>query len=262
MKKALKIFRKEIKEIIKNRSIWLPILAVSFLFSIAFPAILTIAVEDIVKDPDTAGFIAKFFGASTNVYESMIQFMIKQFIIFLLLIPAMLPSLIAPASIVLEKESNTLEPLIATPIKTNELLLGKTLTSMVPSLVISTTNFILITIVVDVFAYVKIGIAPLPTWEWVIAAFILSPVISFIITMISIIVSSKSTDIRSAQGIGAVIIFPIYAIIGFQIAGFFMLNIKYLLVGCLVLVAICPLLLKLAIKVFDRENILTKWKMK
>ena len=100
MKNALKIFRKEIKEIIKNRSIWLPILAVSFLFSIAFPAILTVAVEDIVKDPDTAGFIAKFFGASTNVYESMIQFMIKQFIIFLLLIPAMLPSLIAPASIV------------------------------------------------------------------------------------------------------------------------------------------------------------------
>jgi ABC-2 type transport system permease protein len=188
--------------------------------------------------------------------------MIKQVIIFILLIPAMLPSLIAPASIVLEKESNTLEPLLATPIKTSELLLGKTLTSMVPSFVISTTNFILITIVVDITAYIKLGITPLPTWEWVIAAFILSPVISFIITMISIIVSSKSTDIRSAQGIGAIIIFPIYGIIGLQIAGFFMLNIKYLLLGCLVLIVICPLILKLAIKVFDRENILTKWKMK
>ena len=40
------------------RSIWLPILAVSFLFSIAFPAIFTMSVEYIVKDPDTAGFIA------------------------------------------------------------------------------------------------------------------------------------------------------------------------------------------------------------
>jgi len=262
MKNALKIFRKEIREVIKNRSIWLPMFILSFMFSVALPAILTLSVESIVKDPDTAGFLAKFFVSSTNIYESMLQFMIKQFIIFLLLIPAMLPSLIAPASIVLEKESNTLEPLIATPIKTGELLLGKTLTSMIPSLVISTTNFILVTIVVDIFAYIKLSIIPLPTWEWVIAAFILSPIISFIITMISIIVSSKSTDIRSAQGIGAVVILPIYGIIGLQIAGFFMLNIKYLLVGCLVLIAICPLIFKLATKVFDRENILTKWKMK
>jgi ABC-2 type transport system permease protein len=80
--------------------------------------------------------------------------------------------------------------------------------------------------------------------------------------MVSLIVSSKSTDIKSAQGIGAVVIFPIYLIIGLQIAGFFLLNIIYLLAGCLVLLAVCPLLLRLAIKIFDRENILTRWKMK
>jgi len=52
--------------------------------------------------------------------------MTKQFLIFLLLIPAMVPSLIAPASIIMEKESKSLEPLLATPVKTSELLLGKT----------------------------------------------------------------------------------------------------------------------------------------
>ncbi|MFA5014543.1 MAG: ABC transporter permease, partial [Actinomycetota bacterium] len=107
-----------------------------------------------------------------------------------------------------------------------------------------------------------LGYAPLPNIEWIIVAFLLSPVLSFILTMASIIVSSRSTDIRSAQGIGAVIIFPIYLIIGLQFAGFFLLNITYLLIGCLVLLAICPLVLKLAVKVFDRENILTRWKMK
>jgi hypothetical protein len=80
--------------------------------------------------------------------------------------------------------------------------------------------------------------------------------------MISIIISSRSTDIRSAQGLGAAVILPIYAIIGAQIGGLFLLNIKYLLIGCLVLALICPLVLRLAIRVFDRENILTKWKMK
>ena len=115
---------------------------------------------------------------------------------------------------------------------------------------------------VDILAFIKFGLIPLPTIEWFAVTFLLSPIISFIITMASIIISSKSTDIRSAQGIGAVVIFPIYAIIGLQLAGLFLLNIRYLLIGCAVLLAICPLVLKLATRIFDRENILTRWKMK
>ena len=262
MKNSLIIFKKEIKEMLKNKSIWLPILAVSIMFSVFFPAFLTFSLDAIVKDPETSQFAARIFADIENIEMAMLDFIIKQFMVFLLLVPAMIPSLIAPAAIVLEKENNTLEPLIATPVKTSELLMGKTLTSMVPSFAVSLINFALITIVVDTISYLKFGILPLPTWELFVVAFILSPAISFIITMISIIISSKSTDIRSAQSIGAVIIFPIYAVIGMQIAGLFLISIKYFLIACLVLLAICPLVLKLAGRVFDRENILTKWKMK
>jgi len=262
MKNALKIFKKEIKEVLKNRAIWLPILAVSIMFSVIFPGIITFTLDSFTKDPDTASFVARIFLNTGNLQVAMMQFIIKQFMIFLLLIPAMLPSLIAPASIVLEKESNTLEPLIATPIKTSELLLGKTLTSMIPSFTITLINFVMITIVIDVLGYMKFKMLLLPTIEWFVVTFLLSPILSFIITMISIIISSKSTDIRSAQGLGAAVIFPIYAIIGAQIGGLFLLNVRYLLLGCLVLALVCPLVLRLAIRVFDRENILTKWKMK
>jgi len=262
MKNASLIFKKEIKEILKNRSIWLPILAVSIIFSVIFPAAITLGLEGIIKDPDASEFIKRVFAETDNLQLAMLHFIIKQFLVFLLLIPAMLPSLIAPASIVLEKESNTLEPLIATPIKTGELLLGKTLTSLIPSFAITLIDFVLITIIINSIAYTKFKLLPLPTWDWAVVTFILSPVISFIITMICLIVSSKTVDIRSAQGIGAVIIFPIYAVVGLQIAGLFLLNIKYLFVVCAVLIAVCPIVLKLAIKIFDRENILTKWKMK
>ncbi len=262
MKNALKIYRKEIKEVIKNKNIWLPILIITLMFSIIMPIAFTVSAGSILKDPDTINFINKVFPDSQNPYQTLISFMVKQFIIFLLMIPAMVPSLIAPASIIMEKENNTLEPLLATPIKTSELLLGKTFTALVPAFAISTINFIILCINIDIASYIKTGVTPLPTWEWVIVALILSPILSFIITMLSIIISSKSTDVRSAQGIGSVVIIPIYAIIGLQIAGFFMMNITYLLIGCLVLILICPLLLKLAVKIFDRENILTKWKMK
>ncbi|MDO9579996.1 MAG: ABC transporter permease [Bacteroidales bacterium] len=262
MKNAKIIFKKEIKEVIRNKNIWLPILIITGIFSIAMPIAFIIGGNRILNDEDTINFISKMFGQTDDPFRLLLGFALKQLLIFLLLIPAMVPSLIAPASVIMEKENNTLEPLLATPIKTSELLLGKSLTALVPAFVISTINFIILTIVVDITAYIKLGYAPLPTMEWVIVAFLLSPILSFIITMASIIVSSKSTDIRSAQGIGAVIIVPIYLIIGLQLAGFFLLNIIYLLVGCVILLAFCPLVLRLAVKIFDRENILTRWKMK
>jgi len=261
MKNALIIFKKEIKEVIRSRSVWVPSIVLSLVFAVLMPIVLSVGSGSLLKDPDTA----KLFSRILTGYEpftALVMFLSKQLLIFLLLVPAMIPSLIAPTSITLEKESRTLEPLLATPIKTSELLLGKTLTSMIPAFAISTFNFILLSITIDIVSYPKLGYIFLPNTEWLITALVLSPVISFIITMVSITISSRTTDIKSAQGIGSAVILPIYAIIGMQIGGLFILNALYLLIACLVLVALCPLFLRLAIKVFDRENILTNWKYK
>jgi ABC-2 type transport system permease protein len=262
MKNAFIIFRKEIKEIIRNKNIWMPILIITLMFSVTMPLIFSMISGSIFEDEDTLKFMDKMFGSVENPERVFINFIIKQFLIFLLMIPAMVPSLIAPASVLMEKENNTLEPLLGTPIRTRELLFGKALTAMIPAFVISTANFLILTLVFDLVIYNKMGYAPLPTVEWLVVALILSPILSFILTMISVIVSSRSTDIRSAQGIGSVIILPIYLIIGLQIAGFFLINITYLLIGCLVFFIFCPILLRIAVRIFDRENILTKWKMK
>src|SRR4030066_1096886 len=168
MKKALIIFRKEIKEIIKNKSIWLPVIIITAIFSNAMPLGFIIGSDSVLNDEDTLNFISKVFGSVDDPLRVLIGFMLKQLLIFLLMIPAMVPSLIAPSSIIMEKENNTLDPLLATPIKTSELLLGKTLTALVPAFVVSTTSFIILTVVVDAAALIKLGYAPLPTAEWVV----------------------------------------------------------------------------------------------
>jgi len=261
MKNALIIFKKEIKEVIKSRSIWVPSIILSLIFAIGLPIVLTVGSGSLLKDPDATKLFSKIL-VGYDPFTALVIFLSKQLLIFLLLIPAMIPSLIAPTSITLEKESRTLEPLLATPIKTSELLLGKTLTSIIPSFIISTFNFILLSITIDIVSYSKLGYILLPNSEWIITAFILSPAISFIITMVSITISSRTTDIKSAQGIGSAIILPIYLIVGLQISGLFLLNIKYLLIASLILLALCPTFLKLAVKTFNRENILTNWKYK
>ena len=262
MKNALIIFRKEVKEVIKNKHIWLPVLILTLIFSIAFPLSFTLFSDSLISDENTIDFINKTIGPTDVPIEKLMDFIVRQLLIFLLMIPSLVSSLISAASIIMEKENNTLEPLLATPVKTSELLFGKTLTALIPAFIISTINFVLLTIMVDIGAYIKFGFIPLPTVEWAIVALIISPLLTFIIIMLGVIVSARTADIRSAQAIGSIVIFPIYLLIGLQITGYVMLNITYLLLGGLVLLVICPLLLRVAIKIFDRENILTKWKMK
>ena len=56
---------------------------------------------------------------------------------YFVLIPAILPSIIASYSIVGEKIEKSLEPLLATPTTDGELLLGKSLASFVPCMAVT-----------------------------------------------------------------------------------------------------------------------------
>lgn len=261
MKNVFIIFKKEIKEVLKSKNVWMPTIIISLVFGIFLPIGVSSGSLQAVNDPALTKVFSKLL-PQTDPLNALFIFMSKQLLIFLLITPAMIPSLIAPTSITLEKESRTLEPLLATPVKTRELLLGKTLTSLIPAITISLFNFVLLSVTIDLLSYRKLGYLLLPNAEWCIVAFIISPAIAFIITMTSLIFSSKITDVRSAQGIGISIILPVYAVIGMQFAGLFLMNAFYLLIFSIVLIALCPVTLKIATRVFDRENILIKWKYK
>jgi len=66
--------------------------------------------------------------------EQLLVLLLNQFNFFLLLIPTMIAISVATFSIVDEKLSGTLEALLATPVKTWELLLGKALAGAIPAL--------------------------------------------------------------------------------------------------------------------------------
>ena len=73
MKNSIKIFKKEIKEILINRSIWLPVLIISLIFSVLFPAVMTFSLESIIRDPDSANFITKVFKDTGNLELSFLN---------------------------------------------------------------------------------------------------------------------------------------------------------------------------------------------
>jgi ABC-2 type transport system permease protein len=69
--------------------------------------------------------------------EQLQVFLLSQFNFYLLLIPTMIAVSFATFSIVDEKLSGSLEALLATPVRTWELLLGKVLSGAVPALLVT-----------------------------------------------------------------------------------------------------------------------------
>ena len=69
-------------------------------------------------------------------------FLFQQFLMVFLLMPITGAMALAAHAIVGEKQARTLEPLLATPITTTELLIAKVLGALVPTLAISLAGLV------------------------------------------------------------------------------------------------------------------------
>lgn len=76
--------------------------------------------------------------------------------------------MIATDSFAGEKERNTLEALLATPLTDSELLVGKILVSFVPGMGVTIIGFLLYTATVDLLTYSIFEAYILPTVSWIV----------------------------------------------------------------------------------------------
>ena len=82
-----------------------------------------LAAQVLAQRPEWAAFTAAELAGA---------FAVQQFLAFFLLMPAYIPLSIATFSIIGEKQARTLEPVLATPIRTVELLTAKAIAALVP----------------------------------------------------------------------------------------------------------------------------------
>jgi ABC-2 type transport system permease protein len=177
-----------------------------------------------------------------------------------MIIPLAIPASISSYSIVGEKVNRSLEPLLATPITTSELLIGKSLAAIIPALAatwIGFTIFILGTWII--IANPEI-IRNFLAGRWLIAIFVIGPLMALSAVSFSIIISSRVNDPRVAEQVSMIIILPVLAAFFGQMAGIITLNITFMLASALVLALVDAVLVFLTIRLFQRETIITRWK--
>ena len=183
----------------------------------------------------------------------------QQFLMLLVLTPIAGAMSVAAYTVIGEKQARTLEPLLATPITTFELLAAKVLGSLVPAVGLAIACFLLYLGGVAIFAMPGVY-RILLTPRSLAVVFLLGPLAALAALQLAVCVSSRVNDARSAQQIGALIILPISGLLVAQLIGAVQLTPLAILLIATALVVVNAGLMRLGIAVFDRESILTRWK--
>jgi ABC-2 type transport system permease protein len=265
MDKVWEIVRKEWSEVFKNKIV---LFAVSFmpLLMTAIPLAILYAmggsgdVSQAVSGmdeipPEFAAMCGDLTGAACAQF-----FIISQFLFLFLMMPVIIPVTIASYSIVGEKTTRTLEPLLATPITTLELLAGKALAAVIPAMIATWGSYavfsvgsVIITTSSDITSKLFEGL-------WLLAIFGVAPLLSIAGVSFAVMISSRVNDPRVAEQLSALVVIPILAIFMGQSFGFIQVNAVVIVWMALILLLVDAALLYFATQLFQRENILTRWK--
>jgi ABC-2 type transport system permease protein len=191
--------------------------------------------------------------------EQILVLLLNQFNFFLLLIPTMIAISVATFSIVDEKLSGSLEALLATPVKTWELLLGKALAGAIPALVVTWLSAGVFLLIVSGLGWGDLS-GFVVTAGWFLTLFLLTPAVAILSFMLGVTGSSRAKDARSAQNTVLVIVLPVLALIGIQVTGIVWFTPSLILVLALVIGIADFISLRAAVRLFRRESIVVQWR--
>ncbi|MGD8857118.1 MAG: ABC transporter permease subunit [Chloroflexota bacterium] len=261
MQKIWTIVAKEWSEVFKNRLVLFTVIFMPLIF-VALPLIMLATMDSLGADSINGGGELGINEASCvgiSEAECVQVYMLDIFTLLFMILPISIPVTIAAYSIVGEKASHSLEPLLATPITTGELLTGKALSAAIPAIVATWFSFLLYLIGVRIMTNATI-LAHVLDPLWLLAVFLLGPLLTILSVCTAIIISSRVTDPRVAEQLSAVVILPIILLLVGQSMGLIILDGQIIVLGAVIVTIIDAILLFIAVKAFQRETILTKWK--
>lgn len=263
MKKIQTIVKKEWAEVFRNKLV---------LFTVAFLPLILAALPLVMLGAIGAeGDLGAAEGDIPIQLEGMCPdnlsagecfqvYMVNQFLTMFMILPLAIPATISAYSIVGEKTTRSLEPLLATPISTTELLVGKSLAALIPAVLATYGAFLVFAIGAAVMVRNPILLGALLNPFWLLAITILGPLMAMMAVSTSVMVSSRVNDPRVAEQISMVVVIPVLGFFFAQIAGLITLNQTVVLIALVVMLILDAILIRLAVKLFQRETILTRWK--
>jgi ABC-2 type transport system permease protein len=267
MNRALALLGKELADLRQNLAIFLPsaiVTVVAILMPVMVAVVVPAATGERLSDSGDLEIALEMYKKDPAMRslepEAAIQaYVFQYFLIMLVLAPITSAMSVAASSVIGEKQARTLEPLLVTPITTLELLGGKLLGALLPAMLVALVSLLLYLGVVAAVAASGVFSALLGPRTLAIVL-LLGPLAALVALQLAICVSSRVNDARTAQQLGVFVILPIPALLLGQIFGGIELTGPVILWIALGLFIVNIGLMWVAIRLFDRETILTRWR--
>jgi ABC-type Na+ efflux pump permease subunit len=239
---SLTIAAKELKVIRRKKSV--------IIYIILLPLVLAIVFSLVVQSD-----IAPSSGLASN-YQLGLDSLTYFFVVF----AAILPSSIAAYSIVGEKIERSLESLLATPTTDGEILLGKSIAAFLAPILAVWAGASIFMAAADYILYSSLSYYYFPNWNAGIMLFLLAPLAAIFSIELTVIASSRVSDVRGANQIGILMFLPFMAVFLAGAEGVIAFNANTLLTFSGIVLVADVALYFLSSSTFNREEILTKWR--
>jgi ABC-type Na+ efflux pump permease subunit len=232
------VFRKELREFRRNKFV----VGTMVVLPVIFLVIPIGNVLSIKADTSSAAIPSIVGGASLTFF----------------LVPLILPTIIAGYAVVGEREQGTLEPVLTTPIRGAELLMGKALAAILPTVGIAYGLYAAYLIVVRAAAtQAVVDLAWQPAQ--LVAVILFAPFLATFSIWVGLAISVRSNDIRVAQQLSAVAMLPMVGLIALFTFRVIEPSVTVAVIGAAILVLFDVAAWRVVSAMFDRERMLTRY---
>jgi ABC-2 type transport system permease protein len=232
------VIRKELREFRRNKFVVGTMIALPVV-------LLVIPIGNIlsIKEGTALGAVKAIVGGATLTF---------------FVVPLMLPTVIAGYAVIGEREQGTLEPMLTTPLREEELLLGKAFAAVVPSVIIAYLFFAAYAITVKAAAAPEVVDL---VWQpsQVVAIVLFAPLLATFSIWVGLAISVRSNDVRVAQQLSALATLPMLGLIALFTFRVISPTVTVAVIGAAILVVIDAAAWRLVSAMFDRERLITRY---
>jgi ABC-type transport system involved in multi-copper enzyme maturation permease subunit len=175
--------------------------------------------------------------------------------LFLLIVPIVIPPVIAAYSVVGERDQGTLEPVLTAPVTASELLLGKAVAVFIPSVAIAYGMYAVVAIGIR-FGAAHIVRSVVFHPPQLLAQLLFTPLLALWVIWACIAISTRTSDVRVAQQLGTLAGLPLLAftsLVSFQLIT---PSVPLAIGLALALLVVDVVAWRVVTRLFDRERLI------
>jgi ABC-2 type transport system permease protein len=177
-------------------------------------------------------------------------------LLYMLILPAIIPSVLSAYSIVGEREQGTLEPVLTTPIHSDEFLIGKALAALLPALAVAYVIFGIFLGATAAFAHPAVASAVFER-DHLLVQLLFTPLIAGWSIWAGIAISTRISDVRAAQQLAVLASLPPVAIVALMNFNVITPSLGLALGLAAALLLIDGLAWRVVAAMFNRERLVT-----